>query len=108
MVSPYLGSNDINLMLWMQSKEINGIPITPQIAAEVRSAQDKAGHDTGKGSPAARVQSAAAYNVREGVVPPVGTDDIGTNRGVIGGKAAQEQSFIHIQHGTATHATNDL
>jgi hypothetical protein len=91
-----------------ESKEINGIPITPQIAAEVRSAEDKAGHSTGKGSAAARVQSAAAYNVREGIVPPVGTADIGTARGVIGGKAAQGQSFVHIQHGTATHTTREV
>jgi hypothetical protein len=88
-----------------ESKEINGIPITPQIAAEVRRAEDKAGHDTGKGSVAARVQSAAAFNVREGVVPPVGTADIGTTRGVIiNDRASQKQSMQRIQQGTITHS----
>lgn len=91
-----------------ESKEISGIPITPQIAAEVRSAEEKAGHDTGKGSPAARLQSAAAYNVREGVVPPVGTDDVGTFRGVLHPKGDQKQSFIRMQHGAATHTTGTI
>jgi len=86
-----------------ESKEISGIPITPQIAAEVRRAEEKAAHNTGKGSPAARLQSAAAYNVREGVVPPVGTADIGTTRGVINDKAKKKQTRIRIQHGAATH-----
>lgn len=77
----------------------------PKFTAEVRSAEDKAGHSTSKGSAAAREQSAAAYNVREGTVPPVGTANIGTERGVLDDKAAQGQSFTHIQHGTATYTT---
>jgi hypothetical protein len=91
-----------------EKKDIDGIPITPQLANEVRSAEEKAGHDTGKGSVAARLQSAAAYNVRENIVPPVGTADIGTDRGVVGGKAQKMQTKQRVQQGAATHATNTL
>jgi hypothetical protein len=86
-----------------QSKEINGVPITPQMAAEVRSAEDKAGHDTGRDSASARVQSAAAYNVRENIVPPIGVADH-TARGVIGGDSVRRQSRIRVEHGAHTYA----
>lgn len=90
----------------LQCHDIFGIPITPEISAEFRSAEEKAGHDTGKGSPAARVQSAAAYNLRENIVPPIGTSDIGIDRNVIGGKAQNMQTRIRIEHGGRTHASN--
>lgn len=90
----------------MQSHDIEGVPITPEIAAQVRSSEAKAGHDTGKGSASARVQSAAAYNLRENIVPPVGTKDVGTERGVLDGKAQKIQSRVRTEHGAASHAAN--
>ena len=52
------------------------------MASKVQSIEDTLSHDTGKGSIAARMQSAAAYNVQEHVVPPMGTATIGTTRDV--------------------------
>ena len=91
-----------------ESHEIHGIPITPEVAAQIRSAEAKAGHDTGKGSAAARVQSAAAFNLRENIVPPVGTKDVGTERGVLDGKSQKLQTHVRIDQGTATHASRQV
>eukprot|EP00271_Cylindrocystis_brebissonii_P022748 TRINITY_DN887_c0_g1_i1.p1 TRINITY_DN887_c0_g1~~TRINITY_DN887_c0_g1_i1.p1 ORF type:complete len:128 (-),score=28.05 TRINITY_DN887_c0_g1_i1:874-1257(-) len=52
-----------------QTTEIYGKPVTPDDASDVMSAAQARGEDTGKGSVSAHMQSAAAANVRRGVVP---------------------------------------
>eukprot|EP00897_Mesotaenium_endlicherianum_P002201 jgi/Mesen1/2008/ME000147S01092 len=92
---------------WTEKHEIEGKPITPEDAAEIVSAEQKAGHDTSKGSLAARMQAAADVNVKEGIVPPVGTASMGTERGVLTEKEDKVRSKIRTQHGskeTASHA----
>eukprot|EP00850_Spirogloea_muscicola_P002843 SM000011S19021 [mRNA] locus=s11:440455:441396:+ [translate_table: standard] len=71
-----------------QLKEIDGKPISIQDAKEVQQSEEAAGHPTGKGSLPARMQAAAAVNLREGIVPPIGTKNVGTERGVISGHQA--------------------
>lgn len=89
----------------LQSHEIHGVPVTPEIASQIRSAEAKAGHETGKGSASAQVHSAAAFNLRENAVPPVGTEDIGTKRGVLDGKPQKLQSHLRVDHGVITRAS---
>lgn len=84
----------------MQTKEIDGVPLTPKMASEVQSIEDTLSHHTSKGSIAARMQSAAAYNVQEHVVPPMGTATIGTARDVGVDKEAGEEFKNKTNAGT--------
>jgi len=83
-----------------EDKEIEGVPITPELASEVQKAEMQEGKDTGKGSVAARLQAAAAYNVREHVVPPVGTASLGTAREVRTSKEEKRETLKYVASGT--------
>eukprot|EP00850_Spirogloea_muscicola_P010109 SM000058S18539 [mRNA] locus=s58:482036:483173:+ [translate_table: standard] len=52
-----------------ETQELHGHPITKEEAAAIQAEEAAAGHDTGKGSYAARARSAASVNVREERVP---------------------------------------
>lgn len=88
-----------------EKQEVLGKPITPEDAAEVMSSEQAAGHDTGKGSVAARMQSAAAVNVKENVVPPVGISQPGIERNVLSGKAEKHVSAHQVAQGSKETAT---
>ncbi len=88
------------LLFFFQDKEIEGVPITPELASEVQKAEMQEGKDTGKGSVAARLQAAAAYNVREHVVPPVGTASLGTAREVRTSKEEKRETLKYVASGT--------
>jgi len=63
--------------------EIRGKPIDQDDAARIQAAEMDAGHETGKGSLAARAQAAAAFNQRESIVPTKGGGiGIDSHRGV--------------------------
>ncbi|GLJ42385.1 hypothetical protein SUGI_0877870 [Cryptomeria japonica] len=51
-----------------ERRDIGGRPITPEDAKFIQHKEAEAGNPTGKGSLAARAQSASAANVREGKV----------------------------------------
>ncbi|CAI5458606.1 unnamed protein product [Closterium sp. Yama58-4] len=87
-----------------QKQEIAGKPITPQDAAEAKSEAMMAGEPTGKGSLPARMEAAAAFNVREHVVPPVGTKETGTERDKRVGKGEGKIDHRHIEHGGKKYA----
>ncbi|GBG62938.1 hypothetical protein CBR_g34309 [Chara braunii] len=53
-----------------EKRDVAGKPITPEDASRIQQAETRLGHDTSKGSLSARAASAAAANVREGIVKP--------------------------------------
>ncbi len=88
------------LLLFFQDKEMEGVPITPELASEVQKAEMQEGKDTGKGSVAARLQAAAAYNVQEHVVPPVSTASLGTAQEVRTSKEEKREILKYVASGT--------
>ncbi|GBG60607.1 hypothetical protein CBR_g8628 [Chara braunii] len=69
-------------------QEIEGKAITLEDAGEVRRIEEKSGHDIGKGSLPARMQSAAMTNIRENIVP---SSDL-NKRGLRSEKEANKES----------------
>ncbi|KAH8952318.1 hypothetical protein BDL97_09G078500 [Sphagnum fallax] len=88
------------LLFCFQDKEIEGVPITPELVSEVQKAEMQEGKDTGKGSVAARLQAAAAYNVQEHVMLPVATASLGTAQEVRTSKEEKRETLKHVASGT--------
>ncbi len=86
------------LLFCFQDKEIEGVPITPELVSEVQKAEMQEGKDTGKGSVAARLQAAAAYNVQEHAVLPVGKASLGTAREVRTSKEEKRETLKYVAH----------
>jgi hypothetical protein len=84
------------LLFCFQDKEIEGVPFTPELVSEVQKAEMQ----EGKGSVAARLQAAAAYNVQEHAVLPVGKASLGTAREVRTSKEEKRETLKHVASGT--------
>jgi hypothetical protein len=84
------------LLFCFQDKEIEGVPITPELVSEVQKAEMQEGKDTGKGSVVARLQAAAAYNVQEHVVLPVGKASLGTAQEVRTSKEEKRETLKYV------------
>jgi len=80
------------LLFCFQDKEIEGVPFTPELVSEVQKAEMQGG----KGSVAARLQAAAAYNVQEHVA----TASLGTAQEVRTSKEEKRETLKHVASGT--------